>query len=59
MRITKGVEGKPVADATVTVVLDAVSAPLNVVFAPWPTRQKYELLGVRSATEETLLSLLG
>src|SRR6187551_1733569 len=58
-RITKAVVGKPVADATVTVVADAVRAPVSVVLAPWPTRQKYELEGVRSATDETLLSRLG
>jgi len=58
-RITNEVDGNPLAEATVTVVLDAVSALVSVVLAPWPTRQKYELDGVRSATEETLLSRLG
>jgi hypothetical protein len=59
MRSTKAVEGKPVAEATVTVVAVAVRAPVSVVFAPWPTRQKYELDGVRSATDETPLSRVG
>jgi hypothetical protein len=58
-RITNAVDGNPLAEATVTVVLAAVRAPVSVVFAPCPTRQKYELEGVRSATEETLLSRLG
>ena len=32
--------GKPVAELTVIVVWAAVTAPLRVVFAPGPTRQK-------------------
>ena len=58
-RIRNGVVGKPVAELTVTVVWDAVRAPLSVVFAPGPTRQKYELFGVRSTGVVTLLSRLG
>jgi len=51
--------GKPLADATVIVVCVAVIAPEPVVFAPGPTRQVYELAGVRSNGVETLLSRLG
>ena len=51
--------GKPVADATVSVVWEDVIAPASVVFAPGPTRQKYELEGVRSTGVETLLSWFG
>ena len=58
-RIRNGVVGKPVAELTVTVVWAAVRAPLRVVLAPGPTRQKYELLGVRSTGVVTLLSRLG
>src|SRR6184192_318640 len=47
--------GKPVAEATVSVVWEDVIAPASVVFAPGPTRQKYELEGVRSTGVETLL----
>jgi hypothetical protein len=59
IRMLKAVVGKPVAEATVIVVCDAVSAPLSVVSAPGPTRHLKELDGVRSATVETLLSRLG
>jgi hypothetical protein len=51
--------GKPVADATDTVVEAAVSAEESVVEAPGPTRQMYELAGVRSNTVETLASRAG
>ena len=48
--------GKPVNELTVSVVWDAVIALWRVVFAPGPTRQRYELEGVRSTTVGTLLS---
>jgi len=51
--------GKPVAEATFSVVCEAVIAPPRVVLAPGPTRHVYELTGVRSNTAETLLSRLG
>src|SRR5215210_828999 len=51
--------GKPVAEATVSVVWEAVIAPPRVVLAPRPTRHVYELDGVRSKTVATLLSLVG
>ena len=55
----KVVVGKPVAEATVMVVWEAVIAFCRVVWAPGPTRQKYELDGVRSVTVATLLSRAG
>jgi hypothetical protein len=57
--IVKAELGKPLAEATVIVVWELVIAPVFVVFAPSPTRQMYELAGVRSNTVETLLSRLG
>ena len=59
MRMLNWLAGKPVAEVTVSVVADAVIALVSVVCAPFPTRQKYELDGVRSKTVETLLSRLG
>jgi hypothetical protein len=65
MRITNGEFGQLasgvnfVADEIESVVCVAVIAPVSSVFAPDPTRQKYELLGVRSTGVETLLSRLG
>src|SRR5215211_3687597 len=59
IRIVNVVVGKPVAEATVKVVWLAVIAPARVVLAPGPTRQKYELEGVRSTALVTLLSRLG
>src|SRR5436190_4629640 len=53
------VVGKPEAELTVSVVAVEVIALVSVVCAPLPTRQKYELDGVRSKTVETLLSRLG
>ena len=50
--------GNPVAEATLIVVCDALIALGSVVEAPGPTRQTYELVGVRSTTP-TLLSLAG
>ena len=52
--------GKPVVPAaTFSVVCEAVIAFASVVLAPWPTRQKYELEGVRSKMVETLPSREG
>src|SRR3954454_19441088 len=48
--------GKPAADGTLSVVCAAVIAAPSVVLAPGPTRQVYEVEGVRSKTVETLLS---
>jgi hypothetical protein len=39
IRIVNGVVGKPVAEATVSVVCVAFMAAVSVVFAPGPTRQ--------------------
>src|SRR6266480_2320887 len=50
IRMLNCVEGKPVAELTLTVVALAVSALVSVVCAPVPTRQKYELDGVKSNT---------
>ena len=52
-------DGNPVAEGTVIVVCAAVIALETVVFAPGPTRQVYELAGVRSKGVLTLLSRLG
>jgi hypothetical protein len=51
--------GKPAADETLTVVCDELIADVSAVDAPGPTRQMYELDGVRSKTVETLLSRAG
>jgi hypothetical protein len=51
--------GKPAADATFTVVCDELIADVSVVDAPGPTRQMYELDGVKSKAVETLLSRAG
>jgi hypothetical protein len=59
MRIRNVLVGKPLADATVTVVWLALIAPEIVDCAPAPTRQMYEVEGVRSTTLERLLSRLG
>ena len=47
------------SNGTIKDVIFAVIAPVSTVFAPWPTRQKYELDGVRSTADEMLLSRLG
>jgi hypothetical protein len=59
IRSVKADVGKPVAEATVNVVWADVIAFASVVLAPGPTRQKYELDGVRSTALVTLLSRLG
>ena len=59
IRMLNWVVGKPAAELTLTVVALAVNALVSVVFAPVPTRQKYELDGVRSKTVLTLLSRFG
>jgi hypothetical protein len=59
MRIRNVLVGKPLADATVTLVWLALIAPVIVDCAPGPTRQMYELDGVRSTTLLRLLSRLG
>jgi hypothetical protein len=51
--------GKPLAEATVIVVWETVSAAGTVVAAPLPTRHVYEVAGVKSKTVETLLSRVG
>jgi hypothetical protein len=51
--------GKPAAEATLTVVWLAVIAELSIVEAPGPTRQMYDVEGVRSKTALTLASRAG
>jgi len=51
--------GNPLAEATEIVVWADVMAEESVVLPPLPTRQMYEVKGVRSKTVGTLLSRLG